>query len=125
MLFPILPLWRFDVRFKVLGLSRNFGHQAAIAAGLEHASGSVVAIIDADLQDPPELLARCLALLDKGYDVVYAVRRKRKENLLKRAAYALFYRFLRLASEIEVPLDAGDFCMINRQVVDVLLSMRS
>jgi dolichol-phosphate mannosyltransferase len=112
-----------DVRFKVLGLSRNFGHQAAISAGLQHASGSVVAIIDADLQDPPELLARCLALLDKGYDVVYAVRRKRKENLLKRAAYALFYRFLRLASEIEVPLDAGDFCMINRQVVDVLLSM--
>ena len=112
-----------DARFKALSLSRNFGHQAAISAGLEHASGSVVAIIDADLQDPPELLGRCLAQLDQGYDVVYAVRRKRKENLFKRAAYALFYRFLRLASEIEVPLDAGDFCMINRQVVDVLLSM--
>jgi polyisoprenyl-phosphate glycosyltransferase len=112
-----------DARFKVLGLSRNFGHQAAITAGLAHASGDVVAIIDADLQDPPELLGRCLALLDKGYDVVYAVRRKRKENLLKRTAYALFYRFLRFAAEIEIPLDSGDFCMINRQVVDVLLSM--
>jgi dolichol-phosphate mannosyltransferase len=114
---------RVDTRFKVLGLSRNFGHQAAISAGLAHASGTVVAIIDADLQDPPELLGDCLGLLNQGYDVVYAVRRKRKENLLKRAAYALFYRFFRVAAEIEVPLDSGDFCMINRQVVNVLLSM--
>jgi glycosyltransferase involved in cell wall biosynthesis len=112
-----------DARFKVLSLSRNFGHQAAISAGLAHASGAVVAIIDADLQDPPELLGRCLALIDKGYNVVYAVRRKRKENVFKRAAYALFYRFLRFAAEIEVPLDSGDFCMMDRQVVDVLLSM--
>ncbi len=114
---------RMDSRFKVIGLSRNFGHQAAIAAGLAHATGDVVAIIDADLQDPPELLGRCLQLIDGGYDVVYAVRRNRKEGLLKRCTYALYYRLLRLAAEIEIPLDSGDFCMMRRPVVDVLLSM--
>lgn len=114
---------RFDPRFKVIGLSRNFGHQAAILAGLTYTSGKAVAIIDADLQDPPELLKQCFELLHKGYDVVYAVRRKRKEGLFKRTAYALFYRFLRFVAEIEMPLDSGDFCMLNRKVVEVLISM--
>jgi dolichol-phosphate mannosyltransferase len=110
-------------RFKVISLSRNFGHQAAICAGLARASGQAVGILDADLQDPPELLDQCLAKLREGYDVVYAVRRKRKENLFKRAAYAVFYRLLRLIAEVDIPLDSGDFCLMHRRVVDALKTM--
>jgi glycosyltransferase involved in cell wall biosynthesis len=109
--------------FKVVSLSRNFGHQVAIAAGLEHASGDAVAIMDADLQDPPELLQECLEKLWSGYDVVYAVRRNRKENWAKRTAYALFYRVLELLSDVSIPLDSGDFCVMSRRVADVLRSM--
>jgi dolichol-phosphate mannosyltransferase len=116
-------LYHSDPRFKVVSLSRNFGHQAAISAGLAHASGDAIAMMDADLQDPPELLPQCLSLLQHEYQVVYAIRRGRKENLLKRACYGLFYRALQFVSEIRMPLDAGDFCMIDRQVLNVLLSM--
>jgi dolichol-phosphate mannosyltransferase len=112
-----------DGRFKVISFSRNFGHQTAISAGLAHASGDVVAIMDADLQDPPEILPDGLAKLRAGYDVVYAVRRKRKESLWKRAAYAAFYRLLRAVSETDIPLDSGDFCLMNREVVEVLREM--
>src|SRR5688500_2906149 len=79
-----------DNRFKVLSFSRNFGHQAALSAGLAAVTGEFVAVLDADLQDPPELLERCLKILREGNDVVYAVRRKRKESAVKRMAYALF-----------------------------------
>jgi glycosyltransferase involved in cell wall biosynthesis len=113
-------LHQLEPRFKAIGLSRNFGHQAAISAGLAHAAGEAVAIMDADLQDPPEILADCLAKLREGFDVVYAVRRKRKENFLKRGAYALFYRLLKLVAEVEIPLDSGDFCVMSRRFVDVL-----
>ena len=109
-----------DARFKIIGLSRNFGHQAALSAGLAHATGEAVAVMDADLQDPPEILTDCLAKLREGFDVVYAVRRKRKENLLKRGAYALFYRLLKLVAEVEIPLDSGDFCVMSRRFADVL-----
>jgi len=112
-----------EPRFKVIALSRNFGHQAAISAGLAHAAGEAVAIMDADLQDPPEILADCLQKLREGFDVVYAVRRKRKENFLKRGAYALFYRLLKLVAEVEIPLDSGDFCVMSRRFVDVLRKM--
>jgi len=112
-----------DARIKVISLSRNFGHQTAISAGLAYASGDAVAILDADLQDPPELLLSCLERWREGYQVVYAVREKRKEGALKRAAYALFYRVLRGVADVEIPLDTGDFCLIDRRVADVLRSM--
>ncbi|MDB6151071.1 MAG: putative enzyme, partial [Chthoniobacter sp.] len=103
--------------------SRNFGHQAAISAGLHFASGEAVAIMDADLQDPPEMLQGCLQLLKTGCDVVYAVRKKRKEHIFKRAAYRIFYRLLSLVAEVAIPLDAGDFCVVSRRVVEVMNTM--
>ncbi len=112
-----------EPRFKCISLSRNFGHQAAVYVGLQHATGDVVAIMDADLQDPPELLGRCLELLRDGNDVVYAVRRKRKENWFKRTSYAAFYRFMKFAADIEVPVDAGDFCVMRRPVAETLRAM--
>jgi polyisoprenyl-phosphate glycosyltransferase len=113
-----------DPRLKALALSRNFGHQVAISAGLAAAEGDYVAVIDADLQDPPELISSAVNLLQQGYDVVYAVRRKRKGNLVKRAAYHVFYRLLGKLAEVKIPLDAGDFSVMTRRVVDVLNTMR-
>ena len=112
-----------DSRFKILSLSRNFGHQAAILAGLHVAVGTVVAVMDADLQDPPEIISTCVDLSVQGYDVVYAVRRKRKEGLFKRAAYKIFYRLLDRLSDVPIPLDSGDFCLMRRRVVDVIKTM--
>jgi glycosyltransferase involved in cell wall biosynthesis len=112
-----------EPRFKVISLSRNFGHQAAILAGMSQATGQVVGIADADLQDPPELFATCLEKLKEGYDVAYAVRKRRKEGYFKRTAYALFYRFLHWVAEVEIPLDSGDFCLMDRRVVNVLNAM--
>jgi len=106
--------------FRAIKLSRNFGHQAAISAGLKFASGDVVAIMDGDLQDPPEELPRFLDKWRQGYDVVYAVREKRKEGVLKRFAYKYFYKFLNMVSDIDIPLDSGDFCLLDRKVVDIL-----
>ncbi|MDP3541412.1 MAG: glycosyltransferase family 2 protein [Elusimicrobiota bacterium] len=104
-------------------LSRNFGHQIAVTAGMQHARGRAVAILDGDLQDPPEVVAEFHAKLKEGYDVVYAVRRQRKEGILKRAAYALFYRLMRALSTIPIPLDSGDFCVMSRRVVDRINAM--
>jgi dolichol-phosphate mannosyltransferase len=112
-----------DPRFKVLAFSRNFGHQNAVFAGLSRATGDIVAVLDADLQDPPEFVLKCLAKLQEGYDVVYAVRRQRKENVFKRAAYAGFYRLLKAIAEVEIPLDSGDFCVMRQSVVTVLRTL--
>jgi dolichol-phosphate mannosyltransferase len=112
-----------DPRFKVISFSRNFGHQTAVIAGLSYAKGNFVAIMDADLQDPPEFVGACLAKLREGYDVVYAVRRQRKENFFKRACYAVFYRGLKMIAEVEIPLDSGDFCVMRQQVVAVMRTM--
>ena len=112
-----------DAQVRVLHLSRNFGHQAAISAGLDHAGGDAVIVLDADLQDPPEVLPALLAQWRLGFDVVYAVRRERKENLFKRSAYDIFYRLLRQVANVEIPLDAGDFCVLDRRVADVLRKM--
>jgi dolichol-phosphate mannosyltransferase len=119
----LAAMHRAEPRFKVLSFSRNFGHQAALCAGLACAAGKTVGVLDADLQDPPELFGQCLSKINEGYDVVYAVRKKRKENLFKRAAYALFYRLLRSVAEVEIPLDSGDFCLMRRNVVDVLKAL--
>jgi dolichol-phosphate mannosyltransferase len=100
-----------------LCLSRNFGHQAAVAAGLSESDAELVAIIDADLQDPPHVLLEMVDRLREGFDVVYGVRAERQEGLLKRAAYRAFYRLFQWLSDIPIPLDAGDFCVMRRSVV--------
>ena len=111
---------RKDHRWKRLSFSRNFGHQAAVSAGLHYTQGDAVAIIDGDLQDPPEVLHQLFEKWRRGYDVVYAVRRSRKEGILKRTAYSAFYRVLKGCASIDIPLDAGDFCVMDRRVVKVL-----
>jgi dolichol-phosphate mannosyltransferase len=113
-------LRRRDPRVVPLHLSRNFGHQPAISAGVAHARGQAVLIMDGDLQDPPEVLGRFIERWREGYEVVYAVRTRRKENFVKRAGYYFFYRLLRAVSDIDIPLDSGDFCLMDRKVVDVL-----
>jgi dolichol-phosphate mannosyltransferase len=112
-----------DPRVLVIDLARNFGHQIAISAGLDHTRGRAVIIMDGDLQDPPEVLPQFIAKWREGHDVVYAIREQRKEGPLKRAAYTLFYRLLRRVSNIDIPLDAGDFCIMDRRVVDLLNGM--
>lgn len=114
---------RRDPRWKVVRFARNFGHQTAVSAGIHHTSGEAVIILDADLQDPPEQLDRFIAKWREGYDVVYAVRRKRKENVLKRSCYGLFYRLLAKMSDTPIPVDSGDFCLIDRRVADLLIAM--
>jgi dolichol-phosphate mannosyltransferase len=109
-----------DPRVTTVHLSRNFGHQPAITAGILHARGQCVAVMDGDLQDPPEVLPQFLDAWRAGHDVVYAVRTKRKEHLLKRAAYSSFYRLLALVSDIDIPIDSGDFCVMDRKVVKAL-----
>ncbi|PLK42593.1 glycosyltransferase family 2 protein [Emticicia sp. TH156] len=110
-----------DPRVKVVKLSRNFGHQPAISAGIKVAKGDAVVIMDGDLQDPPEELNRFLNKWREGYEVVYAVRTKRKEGFFKKVAYSAFYRILAWISDIEIPLDSGDFCVMDRKVVNVLV----
>lgn len=112
-----------DPRVLVVELARNFGHQVAISAGLDHARGQGVIVMDADLQDPPEVLPQFIAKWRAGHDVVYAIREQRKEGVIKRAAYAAFYRLLQRVANIEIPLDAGDFCIMDRRVVDLLVGM--
>jgi dolichol-phosphate mannosyltransferase len=112
-----------DARVTAVDLARNFGHPAAISAGLDHSRGRAVVVMDADLQDPPEMLPKFLDHWRAGFEVVYAVRRTRPETWPKRAAYAAFYRLMRRISEIPIPLDAGDFCLMDRRVVDLLAAM--
>jgi len=112
-----------DRRLKAIHFSRNFGHQAALQAGLDAAAGEAVVLMDADLQDPPELLRRFFEHWRAGKQVVYAIRRGRKESALKRTAYAAFYRSMRALADIDVPLDAGDFCLLDRRVVDQLVAL--
>jgi len=109
-----------DKRYKFLSFSRNFGHQTAITAGLNVVQGKAIVIMDADLQDPPEELPRFLEKWKEGNDVVYAIRRRRKEGVIKRASYAAFYRLLAAISDIHIPLDSGDFCLMDRRIVDLL-----
>ncbi len=113
-----------DPRFHIVLLSRNHGHQLALTAGLSVARGSEgVFVLDGDLQDPPELLETFYAKYQEGYDVVYAVREKRKEVFYKRFAYFIFYRILKKIANIDIPLDSGDFSFISRRVVNVLNKM--
>lgn len=109
-----------DAHIVVVKLSRNFGHQPAISAGIKQAQGDAVVIMDGDLQDPPETLSIFLDKWREGYHVVYAIRTKRKEGLFKRMAYKTFYRILSMISNIDIPLDSGDFCVMDKKVVKVL-----
>lgn len=113
-----------DIRYQCVFLSRNYGHQIALSAGLSCANATeAVMVIDGDLQDPPELFPAFYEQYKKGYDVVYAIRKKRKEFILKKAAYFLFYRMLKKISYIDIPLDSGDFSLISKRVVDILNKM--
>jgi len=113
-----------DPRARTLRFSRNFGHQTAVTAGLEHASGDAVVLIDADLQDPPEVIAEMVARWREGYHVAYGVRTDREgETRFKLATAKAFYRLLNRLSETEIPLDTGDFRLMDRTVVDALRAM--
>jgi glycosyltransferase involved in cell wall biosynthesis len=117
-------LQALDERIRVICFSRNFGHQMAITAGLEHAAGDAVAIIDADLQDPPEVLADFVAKWMEGFQVVYGVRTERDgETAFKLWTAKIFYRTMGNLSDTEIPLDTGDFRLMDRRVVDALLAM--
>jgi len=112
-----------DPRWSAISFSRNFGHQTAVSAGIFYASGDAVIVIDADLQDPPEELHRFIKKWQEGYDIVYAVRQHRKEGILKKISYWTFYRVLSKMIDFELPLDSGDFCIMDRKIVDILNSM--
>jgi len=109
-----------DPQIRVVVLSRNFGHQAAFSAALAHVRGDAVVLMDGDLQDAPEAIPEFLERYQQGYEVVYARRVRRKEGLLLRIAYALSYRLIAWSSHITLPLDAGDFALLSRRVVDAL-----
>ena len=110
--------------YMALLLSRNFGHQIAVSAGMTFANGTkAVMIIDGDLQDPPELVDSFYQKIEEGFEVVYAIRKKRKEGLVKKLMYWLYYRILKRLSDIDIPVDSGDFCMISKRVNDVIKEM--
>jgi len=114
-----------DARVKLLNFSRNFGHQIAITAGMDHARGDAVAIIDGDLQDPPEVIPEMFAKWEEGYKVVYGKRSKRKgETAFKLLTAKAFYRLLEKLSDVRIPIDTGDFRLIDQSVVKALRTMR-
>lgn len=114
-----------DRRFKVINFARNFGHQIAVTAGVDYASGSAVVLIDADLQDPPSVIPELIAKWKEGYDVVYAVRTERKgESFLKKTSAKLFYRLIHRITDISIPVDTGDFRLMDAKVAAVLRQMR-
>ncbi|MDB5351663.1 MAG: glycosyl transferase [Planctomycetota bacterium] len=112
-----------DPHLTIVHLSRNFGHQPAISAGLAHARGRSVMVMDGDLQDPPEVIPQFVARWKQGFDVVYAIRRHRKEGAVKRMGYFVFYRLLNAISDLNIPLDSGDFCLMDRRVVEVIKNL--
>ena len=113
-----------DERVSILRLSRNFGKEAAMTAGLDRAAGDAVVVMDADLQDPIDLIPQLLSKLSEGFDVVYARRRSRQgDSLQRRLAAWIFYRLLRRASDIEIPADVGDFRVMSRRVVEALKAL--
>ena len=113
-----------DDRIVVIALARNFGHQAALTAALDNVAGDVVVVMDADLQDAPEVIPAMVEQYRNGYDVVYARRASRRESLFLRFCYFLFYRMLAQVAEVRLPLDAGDFALLSRRVVLHLRQMR-
>lgn len=114
-----------DKRIKIIDFSRNYGQQIATTAGIDYATGEAIVIIDADLQDPPKVIPELVKKWKKGYDVVYGVRKKREgENFFKKVTASIFYKFLNKITDINIPLDAGDFRLIDRKVADNLKTIR-
>jgi glycosyltransferase involved in cell wall biosynthesis len=121
----VRALCKVDRKVKLVEFSRNFGHQIAVTAGMDHSSGRTVVLIDADLQDPPELIVDMVARWREGYDVVYGKRIERKgESWFKKMTAAMFYRLLRSMTSVNIPVDTGDFRLMDRKVCDALSSMR-
>ncbi|HAC80043.1 MAG: glycosyltransferase family 2 protein [Candidatus Binatia bacterium] len=116
----IAQLIREGLPARLIRLSRNFGHQAALSAGLDHAKADLVAIMDADLQDPPEIILEMVQAWRGGADVAFGVRENRKEGIIKKFAYAAFYRVYAFLAEVDVPLDSGDFSLLDRKVVEAM-----
>lgn len=114
---------REDSRIIAISRSRNFGHQAAITAGLDHVPGDAVVVMDGDLQDVPEVIPQFVDKFKEGFDVVYAQRVRRKEPLWLRICYFVFYRILARLSDIQLPLDSGDFGLMSRRVLDQIRKM--
>ncbi len=113
-----------DIKLKILSFSRNFGHQAALTAGLKEVTGDVIVIIDADLQDPPELIPQMIKLWEQGNEVIYGKRKSRKgESHFKLLTAKIFYETLNALSDVEMPKDTGDFRLVDRKVVDVINSL--
>jgi len=124
-ILKLLELHRSDARVKVIDLSRNFGKEIALTAGLDHAKGDVVIPIDNDLQDPPELIGKMIEVWEEGNDVVYATRIRREgESMIKKATASGFYRLIAKITHIEIPKDTGDFRLMDRKVVDELKRLR-
>jgi polyisoprenyl-phosphate glycosyltransferase len=113
-----------DDRFQCVFLSRNYGHQFALTAGMQHCRATkAIMVLDGDLQDPPELITEFYKLINEGNDVVYAIRKKRKEGIIKRILYWTYYRIMNNISSINIPLDSGDFCMMSRRVLNQINAM--
>ncbi len=114
-----------DAHVRPVIFARNFGHQIALAAGLDYSRGAAVIVMDADLQDPPEVIPELINKWREGYEVVYAVRERRQgETLFKKVTASLFYRLINRITDVNLPLDAGDFRLLDRKVVDTLNRMR-
>lgn len=121
----MVELHERDPRIKVINFSRNFGHQVAITAGIDYARGAAVAVIDSDLQDPPEVIPELVAKWREGYGIVFAQRAEREgETWFKKATAAFFYRLIRRITNVNIPVDTGDFRLMDRKVVDTLKRMR-
>ena len=121
----MIEMARQDVRLRVISFARNFGHQIAVTAGIDYASGDAIILIDADLQDPPAVIPRLIAKWKDGYDVVYAVRARRKgESRWKRISAKIFYRLIHRITDINIPVDTGDFRLMDARVARVLRQMR-
>ena len=108
---------------KCICLTRNFGHQQALTAGLVHAKNDLIAILDGDLQDPPKVINEFIKAVKEGYEVVYGIRKKRKESIIKRISYNAFYKILSILSNIEIPLDSGDFCLMTKNALEKINSL--
>lgn len=110
-------------KIKLINLSRNFGHQEALTAGLENASGDAIIMMDADMQDPPSLIPQMIEKWQSGYEVVYTVKKKRNEPLLRRCLFKLFHKFFALLSEYKMPIDSGTFSLIDKKILKIIISL--
>ncbi|MBI4062728.1 MAG: glycosyltransferase family 2 protein [Elusimicrobia bacterium] len=116
----IIELRKYNSAWKIIELSKNFGHHSACTAGLDYARGKCVIFMDADLQDPPEMIAAFVEKWKEGYEIIYAVKKKRKESFFRRYVFILFYRVLNFLSAIDLPLDAGVFCLLDSKAAQAL-----